>query len=77
MKARLNLTIEEHLLTGIKAYAAEKGMSVSELAEDYFKRVTMGARRKKTISLIEELPSPSIDPGANLKEQYYKDTAKK
>ncbi|WP_240768660.1 DUF6364 family protein [Olivibacter sp. XZL3] len=37
MKAKLNLTIDKQLLTEVKAYAAQKHSSVSELVEGYFK----------------------------------------
>ena len=40
MKERLNLTIDGALLEAIKAYAANKEMSVSELVESYFRAVT-------------------------------------
>jgi hypothetical protein len=35
MKVKLNLTIDDGLLTRIKRYAADKKTSVSELVEDY------------------------------------------
>lgn len=77
MKARLNITIDDSLLNSIKAYAAKKHTSVSELVENYFKRLTQPTNRKTFFDLVEELKKPKIDPHADLKELYYKDQAKK
>ena len=40
MKARVNLTIEESVLHDTKLYAEKQGTSVSELVEEYLKKVT-------------------------------------
>ncbi len=78
MKTRLNLTIEESLLTQIKTYAAEKQVSISELVEQYFKRLTNPDKKKKNlIELIESLPKPDIDLDVDLKKQYYEERASK
>lgn len=78
MKARLNLTIDSELLITIKAYAMNKNRSVSELVEDYFKELAKTKKRKKNIiDLVAELEKPDIDPSLDLKEEYYKDRAKK
>lgn len=77
MKARLNLTIEETMLERMKAYAASKGVSISELVEEYFSSVTRPGRKKDIVSLVEKLPRPSIDTKGDLKEQYYESQAGK
>ena len=77
MKTRVNLTIDDELLTRIKAYAASKGASVSELVEHYFKSVTKPPRHKNIIELIEQLTPPPIDKDADLKEQFYQQQAGK
>ncbi|MBO9619947.1 MAG: hypothetical protein J7539_13035 [Niabella sp.] len=73
MKARLNITIDQMALKNIKAYAAAKQISVSELVEAYFKKVTRPARKKNIISLIDKLEAPSFDNKADLKELFYKE----
>ena len=70
MKERLNLTIDGELLDSMKAYAAGKGMSVSELVESYFRSVTKPVRGKNIIDLVDELePHPDVvtpgSPGDN------------
>ena len=40
MKTKLNLTIDEDLVPKTKAFARKKGMSVSELVEEYLKKIT-------------------------------------
>ena len=78
MKTRLNLTIDNNLLTHIKAYASSKQMSVSELVENYFKNISKSTKRKKNIiSLVDKLEKPAIEENADLKELFYKEQAKK
>ena len=79
MKAKINLSIEEKLVYKIKAYAEEKHTSVSELVEEYFKRVVEKPSKKKNslIELIESLPKPEINPDTDLKKQYFEEQASK
>ena len=77
MKARLNLTIEESILTQIKAYAAEKKVSVSELVEQYFSQIAKPVRKSNLIELIESLPKPEISEDVDLIKQYFEDKASK
>ena len=77
MKTRLNLTIDDDLLDNIKTYAANKQTSVSELVENYFKRIAKPAKRKNIINLIEKLEKPKIDSKADLKELFYPEQSKK
>ena len=77
MKARVNLTIEESVLHDTKLYAEKKGISVSEIVEDYLKVVTKPVKRKTIIDMVEELSPTNIDPKADLKELYYQEQAKK
>ncbi len=77
MKTRLNLTIDESLLEIVKAYAASKHTSLSELVENYFKTISRPAKRKSIIDLVEKLPKPTIDTTGDLKEEYYKDRSDK
>ena len=77
MKARLNLTIDNDLLSSMKAYANKKQISISELVEGYFKGITKPAKRKNIIDLVEILSVPDIDRTADLKDSFYKNQAKK
>jgi len=77
MKTRLNLTIDDSLLDNIKAYASNKQTSISELVENYFKRITKPAKRKNIINLVEKLEKPKINSKTDLKELYYQDQSKK
>jgi hypothetical protein len=77
MKARLNLTIDESLLSNMKAYATKQHTSVSELVEGYFKNVTKPAKRKSIIDLVESLATPQISVEADLKDLFYKEQSKK
>ena len=77
MKTRVNLTIDESVLHDTKRYAEKKGLSVSEIVEDYLKSVTKPAKRRTIIDLVEELGPVNIDPKADLKELYYQEKAKK
>ena len=66
MKERLNLTIDGELLNAMKAYAASKGMSVSELVESYFRSVTKRAQGRNILDLVDGLEGP-VDPLAGRK----------
>jgi hypothetical protein len=77
MKERLNLTIDGVLLEAMKAYAAKRQISVSELVENYFKQVTRPVHRKNILDLVDELEAPVADPEADLKELYYKEQGEK
>jgi hypothetical protein len=77
MKTRLNLTIEESLLDNIKNYALRNEVSVSELVEQYFKKLTRPTKKKSIIEAVQKLKKPNIDPDIDLKELYYKENAKK
>jgi hypothetical protein len=60
VKERLNLTIDGTLLEAMKAYAASKEMSVSELVECYFRSVTKPVQRNNILDLVDRL-EPSVD----------------
>ena len=77
MKAKLNLTIEEHLLENVKSYAAKQQRSVSELVESYFKTVTKRSKRKNILHLVDKLDKPDIASKADLKELNYQENTKK
>lgn len=68
MKERLNLTIDTELLAAIKAYAASKNTSVSELVESYFRCVTKPLNRKNIIELVDALEAPASNPASGKDE---------
>ena len=47
MGTKLTLTIEKEVIQIAKEYAKEKGQSLSELVENYFKLITMNRREIK------------------------------
>ena len=47
MSTKLTLTIEKEVIQTAKEYAKEKGQSLSELVENYFKLITMNRREIK------------------------------
>ncbi len=63
MKERLNLTIDGALLEAMKAYAAGKGMSVSELVESYFRQVTRPVQRQNILDMVDQLEGPESGVG--------------
>lgn len=77
MKARLNLTIDEQILNGVKAYAASKNTSISELVEDFFKSLRRPAKRKTIIDLVEDLPASKLNVHGDLKKKYYEAKSEK
>ena len=78
MKERLNLTIDGELLDAMKAYAASKGMSVSELVENYFRYVTKPVQRRNILDLVDKLEGPgSIAQSGDWRQLFYKEQEKK
>ncbi|WP_461534130.1 DUF6364 family protein [Sinomicrobium sp.] len=55
MNTKLTLTIEKEVIEVAKEYAKEKGQSLSEMVENYFKFVTL-----KRIKLKEKQLSPKV-----------------
>ena len=45
MNTKLTLTIEKEVIENAKEYAKEKGQSLSEMVENYFKLVTVSRRK--------------------------------
>lgn len=45
MNTKLTLTIEKEVIEIAKEYAKEKGQSLSEMVENYFKMLTSGKRK--------------------------------
>lgn len=73
MKKRVSLSIEKSVLDNAKLFAAKRGTSISEIVEEYLRKIIRPIERKTIIDIIEELGPSNIDPKANLKELYYQD----
>ncbi|MBC8053516.1 MAG: hypothetical protein H7Y13_10675 [Sphingobacteriaceae bacterium] len=79
MKAKINLSIEEKLVYKIKAYAEEQHTSVSELVEEYFKKVVEPPKKSNLIELVKSLPKVELPypDDVDLTKQYYEENASK
>ncbi len=51
MSTKLTLTLEKEVIEIAKKYAKEKGQSLSELVENYFKLLTDNTTRNKKVKL--------------------------
>lgn len=51
MNTKLTLTLEKEVIETAKEYAKEKGQSLSEMVENYFKLITVDKRNIKTKQL--------------------------
>lgn len=51
MNTKLTLTIEKEIIEEAKEYAKEKGQSLSDLVENYFKLITKDKRKVKSKQL--------------------------
>jgi hypothetical protein len=52
-------------------------MSVSELVEIYFRKITKSTKQKSIIELVEGLKKPLIPSGMDLKKEFYEKQWKK
>ena len=77
MKARVNLTIEQDILTKAKKYASEVGSSVSELVENYLLNISKTADGQSLVDYIDNLKVPETDNAIDFKKQYFEDMAQK
>ena len=77
MKTRLNITIEEGLISKMKYYAQKHHTSVSELVESYFKILAKPIGRKNIIEMVDSLSKPAIDDHSDLTDLYYKEQGRK
>jgi len=77
MKSRLNLTIDEDVVHDTKLYAEKHGTSISEMVENYLKNIVRPIKRKSIVDMMEEVDLPPIASDIDLKEQYFKERAKK
>lgn len=77
MKARLNLTIDETLLSRIKIYSESNKISISELVEQYFKSISSPVRQQNIIDMVEKLKPAKFDVNKDLKQDFYEEQADK
>lgn len=75
MKVKFGITIDDHLLVKIKQYAANKGITVSELVEIHFQNLTRIHKGKNIPELVDKLQRPAIDAARDLKKAFYEDQA--
>lgn len=54
MRTKLTLTIEKEIIEVAKKYAREKGQSLSEMVENYFKLITGNREKTKPQQLSEK-----------------------
>ena len=65
MKATLHITVDAILLEKAKTYAAEKKVSISQLVEDYLRRITEKPSKLSLLDIIDNLPKSTTDFPAN------------
>lgn len=79
MKTRLNITIENSVLSQMKDYAASKQTSVSQIIEDYMRSIVKSPSKKKNIlEVVDQLEVPqNIDGNQDLKKAFYEEQSDK
>lgn len=76
MKTRLNLTIDDALLAEIKKLAVRNDTTVSDLVEQYFKKLLPRKKQDNILDMVEKLRPSDIAPDTDLKELYYREKGK-
>jgi len=76
MKQRLNITIDENVLSKARHYAEKHEASLSALIEDYLQKLP-GTPSKNIIDLVESLPQAKLSLPGQLKEGYFESQKKK
>lgn len=77
MKSKLNITIDEDILTQMKRHAIQQNKSISEMVENYFRGVLTPQPKGSFVAMINKLPKSSISGNIDLKEEYYKTKAER
>lgn len=77
MKTRLNLTIEDSLLSEIKRYALKRKKSVSQLVEEYFMSIPKANNQESFVEMVKKLKKGSIDENLDLKKEYFEAKGRK
>lgn len=77
MKSKLNITIDEDILSQMKRHAIQQNRSISEIVEHYFRGILSPKTKGSFVEMIDELPKPTNLGSGNLKEEYYKNKAEK
>ena len=57
MNTKLTLTLEKEVIEIAKEYAKEKGQSLSELVENYFKLLTRDSKTEEMVELSQKVKS--------------------
>ena len=57
MNTKLTLTLEKEVIETAKEFAKEKGQSLSELVENYFKLITKDSKTEKMMELSGKVKS--------------------
>lgn len=79
MTTKLNLTIEEKIAKQIKLYAEKKNISVSKIAEDYFKKLVSNKKKigesfvDKHAGILNKYAGKTINDLAKAKQEYLKE----
>jgi len=81
MNTKLTLTIEKEVIETAKEYAKEKGQSLSEMVENYFKLITVSRREIKEKQLSPKVRKLrgiiKIDENIDYKETLTEELSKK
>lgn len=57
MNTKLTLTLEKEVIEIAKEYAKERGQSLSELVENYFKLLTRDSKTEEIVELSQKVKS--------------------
>ncbi|HEX5153319.1 MAG TPA: DUF6364 family protein [Parafilimonas sp.] len=79
MTTKLNLTIEKNVAKEIKRYAEKKNLSVSKIAEDYFKKLVNKKKKlgesfiNKHAGILNKYSDKTINDLEKVKQEYLKE----
>jgi hypothetical protein len=77
MKTRVNLTIENEVLINAKRYASQVEESLSELVEDYLKKLAKKSGSQSLIDYVDKLDVPKINAEIDFKKTYHENNSAK
>ena len=77
MKTTVNIELEKELLIAAEQYAEQHQLSLAQLIESFFKRLSAPASRKNVVQMVRELEKPMIEENKDLMQAYHEEQKSK
>lgn len=77
MKTTVSVDIEKELLTAAERYAAQRRLSLDQLIESFFLRLSIPVSQKNIVQLMREMEKPTTNEVNDLTQACYEEQKNK